>query len=265
MAADKTDYDGRTLPLQYRQRHKFERHSLCVQPFDKPPNGQGPRLESVKTLSPPSTRHIVKLPAQVHWPHWQCSRCSTRCAVRCAHLAHRGPRPPPQSTIWSFSTLASPPASPAALHCSNLSSAQQSPAASRRGRSLARAQLQHPDSTHTRMCWKCARACGGDGCEARMASTDIIQSRTLQHQRHDRVATTAFSGHASPRLSGTLSTSETPCPRRKRLHVEWVAIEHGQQCVGHVVASLSKNTSASLPLVAARICIGPHEQVRTIL
>ena len=216
--ADKTDYDGRTLPLQYRQRHKFERHSLCVQPFDKPPNGQGPRLESVKTLSPPSTRHIVKLPAQVHWPHWQCSRCSTRCAVRCAHLAHRGPRPPPQSTIWSFSTLASPPASPAALHCSNLSSAQQSPAASRRGRSLARAQLQHPDSTHTRMCWKCARACGGDGCEARMASTDIIQSRTLQHQRHDRVATTAFSGHASPRLSGTLSTSETPCPRR-RLHV----------------------------------------------
>ena len=82
---------------------------------------------------------------------------------------------------------------------------QQFAAASRRGRSLARAQLQqHPDSTHACMCWKCARACGGDGCEARMISTDTV---TLQHQRHDCVATTAFSGHASPWMSGTLSTS----------------------------------------------------------
>jgi hypothetical protein len=139
---------------------------------------------------------------------------------------------------------------------------QQFRAATTRCRSLARAQLQHPDSTcerPVRMCWKvCNRACGGDGY------TELREPALIPYG-HVAVPATrlcrnhCLSGHAWPPLSGTLL-----CRRLhvhvlvgdgsyRRLHVEWIAIEHGQQCIGHVVVPLSRSTSASLSLVAARI------------
>mgnify|MGYP006079661161 CR=1 FL=1 len=94
------------------------------------------------------------------------------------------------------------------------------------------------------MCWKCARACGGD-CEAQRAGIEPSSHVAV----YQRAATRSGRDHCL--IWTRLATAERhvialptpcPCPRWRRFHVEWMAIEHGQQCVGHVVVSLSRST-----------------------
>ena len=146
--------------------------------------------------------------------------------------------------IWSFDLGLSSCISPAALQCSNPSSVQQFRAATTRCRSLARAQLQHPDSTcerPVRMCWKvCNRACGGDGY------TELREPALIPYG-HVAVPATrlcrnhCLSGHAWPPLSGTLLC--------RRLHVH-VLVGDGSYTVDGSTLSgsrLSMASSASRP------------------
>ena len=48
-------------------------------------NGRAPRLDSAKeTVSLPSTRNILKLPAQAHWPHTRTAVLQVLHTLRCA-------------------------------------------------------------------------------------------------------------------------------------------------------------------------------------
>eukprot|EP00964_Phaeocystis_antarctica_P028044 scaffold15805_cov34-Phaeocystis_antarctica.AAC.1 len=85
------------------------------------------------TLTQVLPRCTLKLPAQAHWPHWQRSRCLKW------HAAHRVDDGVVDFGLFScISCLAAweEPITPGL---------QQPPAALWRGRSLARAQLQHPE------------------------------------------------------------------------------------------------------------------------
>ena len=129
---------------------------------------------------------------------------------------------PPQSMIWSFDLGLSSCISPAALQCSNPSSVQQFRAATTRCRSLARAQLQHPDSTcerPVRMCWKvCNRACGGGWLYgAQRAGIDTIRSRCSTSDTIVSQPLPLWTRLATAERHVIVSPTPCPCPRRRRL------------------------------------------------
>eukprot|EP00964_Phaeocystis_antarctica_P063102 scaffold37854_cov61-Phaeocystis_antarctica.AAC.2 len=133
-----------------------------------PPYALTPSKTALPTaLTQGLPRCTLKLSAQVHWPHWQRSRCSSgmlRTAVDDGVVDFG-----PFSCISCLATWQEP-IEPGL---------QQPPAALWRGRSLARAQQQHPEHERERPAGSVqgARGRGEDGWEARIAGIDTIQSR----------------------------------------------------------------------------------------
>ena len=110
---------------------------ICQTTFSRlksPPYALTPSKTALPTaLIQVLPRFTLKLPAQAHWPHWQRSRCSSgmlRTAV--------------DDGVVDFGLFSCISCLAAWLEPIE-SGLQQLPAALWRGRSLARAQLQHPE------------------------------------------------------------------------------------------------------------------------